>query len=64
MLVRSPVVGGRGQVVGRLAQRISETSFSVRGEKQVNSGMCVGGVWLWVSGVEIWLLMVANLSLK
>ncbi len=67
MLMISPAVvgkriGSKGQVVGQLTQRTLETSLSVRGEREEKSGMCVGGSWLWVSGVENWLLVVATLS--
>lgn len=55
-------IGSKGQVVGQLTQRTLETSLSVRGEREEKSGMCVGGSWLWVSGVENWLLVVATLS--
>lgn len=41
-----------------------ETCFSVKREKEEKSGMCVGGGWLWLSGAENWLLMVATLSVK
>lgn len=67
--MRSPVEGGRvigsqGQVVGQLAQSTLETLISVRGQKEEKSGMCGGGDWLWLSGAENWLLMVATLSVK
>lgn len=36
----------------------------VRGETEEKSEMFVGGGWVWISGAENWLLMVANLSVK
>lgn len=41
-----------------------ETSFSVKREKEEKSRMCVGDGWLWLSGAENCLLMVATLSVK
>lgn len=54
-------IGSKGHVVGQLTQRTLETSY-VRGEREEKSGMSVGGSWLWVSGIENWLLMVATVS--
>lgn len=55
-------IGSKGHVVGQLTQRTLETSLYVRGEREEKSGMSVGGSWLWVSGIENWLLMVATVS--
>ncbi len=54
-------IGSKGQVVEQLTQITLEDSLSVRGEREEKSGMSVGGSWVWVSGIENWLLVVATL---
>lgn len=57
-------LGPSDRLQNGLYRETLETLFSVRRQKEEKSGMCVGGVWQWVSVVENWLMRIATLSVK